>query len=219
MDFIEKYLSTLPPTEREQFEKKSKEIDDEYEKNKNNVEYWFPIVKWRTNYEDELQNTIQHIEQRLKDENKNNLPYRNKADKYFYVKCPYCVRYFRSWGGGKKRDNDFYQGDNCSASINYHVKTKRYFIRCHFGSYLDGDILGFVDRNDEPQKLPRYEVNNMCDYCIIQKLKQRKLKIVHVGMCGDVTDDMGSLNPSEAEIAEIMSMKFSEKLLSVSRIE
>jgi len=218
MDWVENYLSTKSSTEREEFERKSKEIHDDIEKNRNNVDYWFPIVRWRTNYEDELQDTIQHVEQRLKDENQKNLPYRNRADEYFYVKCPYCVRYFRAWGGGKKRDNDSYQGDNCSASINYHIKAKRYFIRCNFGSYLDGDILGFVDRKDEPKKLPRHEVNNMCDYCIVQKLKQRQLKIVHVGMCGDVTNDMGTLNPSEAEIAEIMSMNSSEKLFNVSRI-
>jgi hypothetical protein len=209
-NFLDNFLSTLSTEEKEKFERERKERWDKIEKNRTNVDYWFPIVRWRTNYETEVKLTISHIEDRLKKKSKDS--FRLKKDKTFYVKCPFCVRYYSSaWGNQFYKGNNkygypvSYQGSNCAASIDFNLKVKRFFIRCHYGSYLDGDILGFVNKSDEPAKLYKPESNNMCDYCIVRKLRQGVLKLVYISQAGFITNETGEFYPTQEEIDTMMN--------------
>lgn len=161
------------------------------------MDYYFPILSWRNNYDQELKNSTDSVRQILTERP---IDFSMEKTEIYINYCICCYRYFKY---------------STKTTLEYNRKVNRYFVRGGgYGSYWETYTFGFVDRTDEPEWkgesfgsewidfCPGHEI---CDLCVLEFLEDKILKVVHIQSLGDVTPDLGTFSPSMELIYETCS--------------
>lgn len=158
-----------------------------------NREYYFPILYWRNNYENELEKVIFRVRSSIRE---SPIEFQLVKSEEYVNYCICCYRWFKY---------------STNTTLEYNRNVGRCFVRGGgYGSHWETFTFGFFDRNCEPD-IPEnvnsewtecYPGHEICDLCILTFLEDQTLKVVRIESLGDVTPDIGTFFPSDEFITD-----------------